>query len=269
MSLLRVLFWVVLIYGVFCAGIFLLQDRMIYQPWQEIAASPSRIGLSFENVDFESTDGVPLHGWFIPSEMTDARVLLFCHGNAGNISHRLESIRIFHELGLDVFIFDYRGYGKSGGKPSEEGLYRDGSAAFSYLVDRGFSPDRIVVFGRSLGGSVAARISIETLPHALIMESSFTSLAEMASRVVRLFPVGLLLRSEYPTEENLRRISCPVLVIHSPDDEIVPFSHGIRLYEAAPEPKQFLQISGDHNGGFLLSGETYQQGLEDFLLSLQ
>ena len=268
MSLLRVTFWVAVVYGVFCVGIFLMQDRMIYQPWRELSASPSRVGLAFENVDFEASDGVPLHGWFIPADKPGGKVLLFFHGNAGNISHRIESINIFHELGLDVFIFDYRGYGKSGGKPSEEGLYRDGIAAMGYLADRGFSPDDIVIFERSLRNAVAARVSLFTPPHALILESSFTSLAEMASRVVRLFPVRLLLRSEYPTEENLGQVSCPVLVIHSPEDEIIPFSQGIRLYETAPEPKTFLQISGDHNGGFLLSGETYLRGLEDFLFSL-
>jgi hypothetical protein len=122
MNLPKVVLWIVIIYGVFCGGIFLLQDKMIYQPWGEITATPSRIGLGFENISFEASDGVHLHGWFIPAADPSGRALLFFHGNAGNISHRLESIMIFHNLGLDVLIFDYRGYGKSEGRPFEEGL---------------------------------------------------------------------------------------------------------------------------------------------------
>ncbi|MDD4024077.1 MAG: alpha/beta hydrolase [Synergistales bacterium] len=265
MSITRLALWVAVIYGVFCGGIYLLQDKMIYQPWGEITATPSRVGLFFENVSFEASDGVPLHGWFIPAEKGYGKVLLFFHGNAGNISHRLESIRTFHDMGLDVLIFDYRGYGKSGGKPSEEGLYRDGTAAMEFLLERGYFPDEIIMFGRSLGGAVAARVSMETTPLALILESSFTSLVDMASMVARFFPVRQLLRSEYPTESILPYMSCPVLVVHSPDDEVIPFSQGLKLYEAAPEPKAFLEIKGDHNGGFILSGETYRQGLKSFL----
>ncbi len=268
MSVTRLALWFAVIYGAFCGGIYLLQDRMIYQPWSDITATPSRVGLPFESVSFEASDGVPLHGWFIPAEKGSGKVLLFFHGNAGNISHRLESIKLFHEMGLDVLIFDYRGYGKSGGKPSEEGLYRDGRAALAFLEERGYSPDEIVMFGRSLGGAVAARLSMETTPLVLILESSFTSLVDMASRVARFFPVRRLLRSEYPTESILPYVSCPVLVIHSPDDEVIPFPQGLRLYEAAPEPKAFLEIGGDHNGGFILSGETYRQGLKSFLSAI-
>ena len=265
MNLPRLAFWIAVIYGLFCGGIYLLQDKMIYQPWGEITATPSRIGLSFEYISFEASDGVRLHGWFIPAAKTSERALLFFHGNAGNISHRLESIRVFHELGLDLLIFDYRGYGKSEGRPTEEGLYMDGRAAFDFLVERGYFPDRIVVFGRSLGGAVAARISLEKAPGALILESTFTSLFDMARRVARLFPVRRLLRSEYPTESIMAGILCPVLVIHSPDDEIIPFCQGERLYERITGPKAFLEIKGDHNGGFILTGEAYRKGLESFL----
>ena len=265
MNLPKVVLWIVIIYGVFCGGIFLLQDKMIYQPWGEITATPSRIGLGFENISFEASDGVRLHGWFIPAADPSGRALLFFHGNAGNISHRLESIMIFHDLGFDVLIFDYRGYGKSEGRPSEEGLYRDGRAAFDFLVERGYTRDRVVVFGRSLGGAVAARVSLEKFPGALVLESSFTSLADMAKKVARFFPVRRLLKSEYPTESILGGIRCPVLVVHSPDDEIIPFSQGMKLYEAVTGPKAFFEIKGDHNGGFILTGEAYRKGLKEFL----
>ncbi|MGB4208609.1 MAG: alpha/beta hydrolase [Thermovirgaceae bacterium] len=265
MNLPKVALWIVIIYGAFCAGIYCLQDKMIYQPWGEITATPSRVGLGFENISFEASDGVRLHGWFIPAADPSGRALLFFHGNAGNISHRLESIMIFHDLGLDVLIFDYRGYGKSEGRPSEEGLYRDGRAAFDFLVERGYTRDRVVVFGRSLGGAVAARVALEKSPGALVLESSFTSLADMAKKVARFFPVRRLLKSEYPTESILGGIRCPVLVVHSRDDEIIPFSHGEKLYEAVTGPKDFLEIRGDHNGGFILTGEAYRKGLGAFL----
>ncbi|MDO9508307.1 MAG: alpha/beta hydrolase [Thermovirgaceae bacterium] len=269
MSLARVAIAAAAVYALLCAAVFLLQDRMIYQPWRELTLSPSAVGLQYEDVRFRTSDGVALHGWFIPAEKPSGGVLLFFHGNAGNISHRLDSIRVFHDLGLNVFIFDYRGYGLSEGRPSEEGFYSDGKAALGVLLDKGFSPGEIVVFGRSLGGAVAARVSAGTTPGALILESSFTSLASLASRVVPLFPVRLLLRSGYRTELFLPQVQCPVLVVHSPDDEMIPFSHGAKLFELAPGPKTFMQITGDHNEGFLTSGPLYCNGLASFLSSIR
>lgn len=265
MNLIRIALAAAAVYAIFCAVLFFLQDGIIYQPLREIVLTPSDVGFQFEDVRFRTVDGVDLHGWFIPAKERGGRVLLFSHGNAGNISHRLDSIRIFHDLGLDVFIFDYRGYGLSGGRPSEEGLYADGRGALAYLLGRGYSPEDMIVFGRSLGGAVAAKISSESHPLALILESSFTSLASMASRATPLFPVRLLLRSGYCTDRVLPDVRCPVLIIHSPDDDIVSYSQGTRLFEIAPEPKRFLRISGGHNEGFLLSGQIYTDGLASFL----
>jgi fermentation-respiration switch protein FrsA (DUF1100 family) len=257
------------VYLLLCAALFFLQDHMIYQPLREIGVNPSAIELQYEDIEFRASDGVALHGWFIPTEGPPGGVLLFFHGNAGNISHRLDSIRIFHDLGLDVFIFDYRGYGRSGGRPSEEGLYADGRAALDFLLfEKGYSLKEVIVFGRSLGGAIAAKISCESTPAALILESSFTSLGALASRVAPLFPVQFLLRSRYGTDRILPDAECPTLVVHSPEDEIIPYTHGAELFELAPSPKMFLRIRGDHNEGFLLSGQLYIDGLASFLSSV-
>jgi fermentation-respiration switch protein FrsA (DUF1100 family) len=192
-------------------------------------------------------------------------VILFFHGNAGNISHRLDTLEIFHTLGLSTFIIDYRGYGQSEGRPSEQGTYLDAEAAWRYLVEqRQVPPERMIIFGRSLGGAVAAWLAQAHPPRALILESTFTSLPDMAATYLPFLPVRSLARFDYNTLARLPDIHCPVLVVHSPDDEVVPYSHGRQLFEAASEPKEFLELRGGHNEGFLIS-DNYQAGLEAFI----
>lgn len=251
--------------------VYLGQPSMIYYPnipGKDLQATPGEAGLDFEEVQLQTRDGVELHGWYLPATDPEA-VLLFLHGNAGNISHRLDSLRIFNALGLSVLIFDYRGYGRSEGRPSEEGTYRDAEAAWSYLVEeRGWRAEQIVVFGRSLGAAIAAQLSGKNSPRGLILESAFTSVPDFAAEIYPYLPVRLLSRYHYDTLKHLRRVSCPVLVIHSPDDEIIPFRHGRAVFRAADEPKTFLQISGGHNEGFLQSEPRYVEGLAQFLDSL-
>ncbi|NBC22157.1 MAG: alpha/beta fold hydrolase, partial [Gammaproteobacteria bacterium] len=231
-----------------------------------LAATPEDVGLRYEDVRLTASDGVELHGWFVPAGGEARGTLLFFHGNAGNISHRLESVRQFHGLGLDVLIIDYRGYGQSEGKPSEQGTYRDAAAAWAYLTDaRGVAPSRIVVFGRSVGGAVGAWLAANREAGALIVESSFSSLPALAGELYWFLPVRWLSRFRYPTAEYAAAADCPVLVIHSRDDDIVPFHHGRAIYESAGEPRQFLELSGPHNGAHVLSEERYLEGLEDFL----
>jgi len=195
-----------------------------------------------------------------------AGVVLFLHGNAGNISHRLDSIEIFHQLGLDVLIIDYRGYGESTGSPGEAGTYTDAQTAWDYLVgERGIAPGRIVVFGRSLGGAVASWLAARTTPAAVILESCFTSGPDMAARLYPFLPARLITRLKYPVREYVTHISSPLLVVHSQQDEIIPFDMGETIFAAAPEPKEMLVISGDHNGGFLLNRERYQATINAFL----
>ncbi len=253
-------------YIILAGFLFIFQSRYVYYPERVLLADPGSIGLEFETVRFETADGVKLLGWFIPGDGARG-VILFCHGNAGNISHRLESIQIFHRLGLGVFIFDYRGYGESEGEPTEQGTYQDAEAAWRYLIEtRQLIPSQIIVFGRSLGGAVASWIAQSQTPGALILESTFTSLGDVAATLYPYLPVRLLLRFEYNTAEHLSRIDCPVLIVHSRDDEMMPFGHGRRLFEMAKEPKRFLEISGTHNEGFITSDGQYEEGLKAFIL---
>ena len=240
-------------------------SQAIYHPTPELQGSPASIGLAFEKVSFETSDGIPLSAWWIPAQ-SPRGVLLFCHGNAGNISHRLDSIGIFNRLGMSLFIFDYRGFGESGGTPTEEGLYRDAEAAWRYLIEaKRADPEKMIVFGRSLGGAVAAWLGRTHKPRALILESAFISLPEAARDRIPGFLVKIFVPDQYPTLRNLRAAPCPVLIIHSRDDEIVPFRHAAALYAAAPDSKEFLEIRGSHNRGFLDSLPIYEAALNSFL----
>ena len=221
--------------------------------------------MPYEDVYLVTDDDIRIHGWYVPHPDAKA-TLLFFHGNAGNLSHRLESISIFHDIGLSVFIIDYRGYGRSGGRPSERGTYRDATAAWNYLVDeRRLRPDEIIVFGRSLGGAVAAWSAAKVRPAAVILESTFTSVKELGKHYYPYLPVSWIVRIHYPVDEYVTSFTCPALVIHSHQDDVVPVWLGQRLFEHVPEPKMFLPISGDHNNGFLLSRDAYVSGIKRFL----
>jgi fermentation-respiration switch protein FrsA (DUF1100 family) len=240
-------------------------SHVLYHPGYELRATPADIGIPFESVSLQTADGKRLAAWWIPSQ-SPRGTLLFCHGNAGNIADRLDSIRIFNGLGLNLFIFDYRGYGKSNGSPSEQGIYRDVEAAWDYLErNRGIDPQKIVVFGRSLGGSVAAWISQTRRPGALILEAAFTSLQEVARDRVPGFFVNLFVSDQYPTIRYLTLVQCPVLIIHSRDDEVIPFGHGKALFATATGSKELVVIRGSHNTGFLDSRPLYEQAMDSFL----
>lgn len=255
----------VLGYLVLVSFVYLRQGKMLYYPMREIEAAPNQIGLSFQDLMIQTSDGVKINAWYVPAR-TNRGTVLFSHGNAGNISHRLDSIRIFNSLGLNVLIYDYRGYGRSEGSPDEQGTYRDAEACWEYLVtflrER---PGRIVLFGRSLGSAVAAETALRKQAGLLIIESGFTSVPDMGETLFPHLPVRLISRYHYNTLGKVGRIASPKLVIHSPQDEIVPYEQGRRIFEAAREPKEFLEISGGHNEGFLISGPAYVQGLDRFL----
>ena len=266
--MLRLLMMLALAYGALVLLLYLFQPRLVFLPGvpgRDLTASPQHIGLEYREVEFETEDGETLHGWWLPHAAPRA-TLLFQHGNAGNISHRLDSIQIFHDLGLNVFIYDYRGYGRSTGSPSEEGVYRDARAAWDWLVDEaGEAPGSIVLFGRSLGGAVASQLATEVDAAGLIVESTFTSVPDIGAELYWWLPVRLLARLEFDAAGAIKKATMPVLVVHSPDDEIIPFEHGQRLVEAAGERGTLLEIRGDHNTGFLASGDLYRDGLDDFL----
>lgn len=267
------LFWaipvmIVIAYLGVCVFLYLMQEGAIFfpgLPGRQLEATPKDVNLAFEDVSVKTADGETLHGWYIPAE--GARVtLLFCHGNAGNISHRLESIALFNSLGLNVLIFDYRGYGQSTGRVSEQGLYLDVHAMWLELTDkRGIRPDDIVVFGRSLGAAVASRLAAKVRPGGVILESAFASVPDMAAQLYPWLPARLLARFQLDNVQHVKAVQAPLLVIHSEDDEIIPYGQGLRIFEAAHEPKHFLRIRGSHNGGFLFSGRFYIEGIEAFL----
>ncbi len=267
-SLLRLLLVLAAAWLVMCALLFVFQDRLLYLPniaGRELTADPVDIGLDFEDVSFEAADGVALHGWFVPAQAAIGTIIIF-HGNAGNISHRLDTLRIFNSLALNSFIFDYRGYGQSNGRPTESGIYLDAQAAWRYIVEtRGIAPEQVILFGRSLGAAIAAHQASIEPPAALIVESAFTSAPELAAELYPIFPVRLLARLDYDTRRFVQDGEAPVLVVHSRDDEIVPFAHGQALLETARERGTLLQLRGDHNTGFLVSGQAYLQGLEAFI----
>ena len=258
----------VCLYAVIVAFVYYRQSSLIYypdMPGRHIVATPQRIGLEYQDVQFVTGDKVNLHGWFIPHRAAKG-TLLFFHGNAGNISHRLESIEIFHRLELNVFILDYRGYGQSEGKVSEQGTYRDAEAAWDYLVQtRGVNPKQVIIFGRSLGASIASWLASKHTPAALIIESGFSSVPAMAKRIYPFLPVSWLASFKYDTKNHVSTITCPVLVAHSRSDDIIPFAEGREIFAAAPEAKQFLEMRGGHNDGFLVSGRTYVDGLKSFI----
>jgi fermentation-respiration switch protein FrsA (DUF1100 family) len=252
-------------YAVIVIFVYFKQDSMLFFPQKEMWQTPKDYHLEYEELNLLTKDGININGWYIPAEQEKA-AMLFCHGNAGNISHRLDSIKIFNSLGLSVLIFDYRGYGRSGGKPSEKGSYNDGEAGWDYLVQaKKYSPESIVVFGRSLGGAIAAEIALRKDPGALIIESSFTSVPDMGKVLYPWLPVKLLSKFRYATIDKVNAIPSPKLIIHSPDDDIIPYKQGTALYEQASQPKVFLEIKGGHNDGFIIAGERYIEGLSAFL----
>lgn len=266
--LIRLVITLVAVYGALLLLLFLFQPRLLFLPGvpgRSLTSTPTDSGLDFESVTLETVDGETLYGWWIPHQRARA-VVLFHHGNAGNISHRLESLRIFHDLGLSVLIYDYRGYGRSTGKPSESGLARDAEGAWNWLVEeRGIAPESIVLFGRSMGAAVAARLARDVGAAGLIVESAFTSVPDIGAELYWWLPVRWLSRLQFATADYVADARMPVLVIHSSEDEIIAFEHARRIHEAAPEPKTLLEIHGDHNTGFLISGERYRNGLDAFL----
>lgn len=249
--------------GVLAVAAF--QSRFIYFPSREVRRTPADAGLAFEDVWLTATDGVRTHGWWVPAENARGTVLFF-HGNAGNLGDRIETIEIFARLGLDTLAVDYRGFGNSEGTPGENGTYDDADAAYEYLIgERGVDPSRLVLMGRSLGGGVATSLAVERAHGALVLESTFTSVPDMAAHALPFLPARWLTYILYDNLARIPEIRSPLLVVHSPDDEIVPYEHGRRLFEAANEPKTFLEISGDHGGGFYYSGATYTDGFSAFL----
>ena len=244
-----------------------LENRFVFFPDKRIEETPRDRGLAYEEIYFKTQDGVTLNGWWIPGTGSPLTILWF-HGNAGNISHRLDNIKRRHDLlGINIFIFDYREYGRSEGRTSEEGTYRDGDAAIRYLRGRGdVDPTRIVFLGESLGSAVAVQMATRHGCAALILESPFLSIPEMAKASFPFLPIGSFLQTKYDTLSKIGQVRAPLLIAHGENDEIVPFRHGQRLFEAAREPKEFYSIKrARHNDLYLVGGQAYLETLDRFL----
>lgn len=245
--------------------LYLLQNSLTYHPARQLVYTPDAVGLNYEDTYFDTKDGIRLHGWHIPAANARGTVL-FSHGNAGNISGRLETIRMLHGLDLNVLIYDYRGYGKSEGRPDEAGTYRDAQAAWNFLTgEKNIPESAIVIMGRSLGGAVSAWLATRVKPAGLILESTFTSAKDLAQELYPWVPVRWLIKIEYPTKRYLQDLSVPKLILHSRDDRLIPFHHGREIFESVREPKDFFEMSGDHGGGHIVTGADYVYALDRFL----
>jgi len=246
--------------------LFFVQSRILYQPLRDYTVTPQAVGADYEAVTLKTADGESLAAWYIPAGSEAKWTVLFCHGNAGNISHRLHTLELIHQLGLNCLIFDYRGYGQSTGRPTEKGTLLDAKAGWDWLVnEKAISPGSIIIFGRSLGGSIAAITAAEVHPGAVIIESAFTSFDDIARHFYPFLPVRLFTRFTYDTRSAVQSLSCPVLIVHSPDDELIPYKFGQALFEAADEPRQFAEIRGGHNEGFFENAQLYKQIWRDWL----
>ena len=240
----------------------------VYRPRDNFIAFPDSYNIGFEDVNFSSRDKVLLNGWFIKG--TSGKVILFCHGNFGNISQRLDVINELYSLGYNVFIFDYRGYGRSNGVPSEEGLYNDALGAYDYLKNRGYKNEDIILFGRSLGGVVAIFLaSLFKDFRGLIVDSSFSSAQDLSYDFFGFKFPKFMISNRLESVKRIKGIKIPKLIIHSENDNLIPFHHGEKLFKMAVEPKKFLKIKGFHNSCLLDSRELYMSGIKDFLDSLE
>jgi len=240
-------------------------NRMVFQPSTTMEASPAALKRPHEDVFFTAADGTRLNGWFFPANTNV--VILVCHGNAGNLSHRLSLIETLLKANASVFAFDYRGYGRSSGKPSEEGVCLDAEAAWQWLVnERGFAPTSIVALGESLGGGVVCELATRKPLRALILQSTFTSVPDLASEMLPWLPMRLLLTTRFNNHDKLKQVRIPVLILHGRKDTIIPFAHAEKNYAAlSAHSRYFAELDGDHNDTLIVGAEKYQQAVAAFL----
>lgn len=255
----------------FIVIIRMIESKSIFFPTKYPDGQWETSGLNFniENCWLKSADGLKLHGWFIPVAGS-TKVLLWFHGNAGNLSHRLDNIIMLQEVGVQQFILDYRGYGRSEGTPEEQGMYLDAEAACNFLINKkGFAPENIIIFGRSLGGGVAAELALRKPCGGLILESTFTSVGEIARKVVPFLPTTKILKNKFDTLAKIRQIRIPVLVIHGLQDELIPYENGEKIFTTANKPKYFYPVNAGHNDLYFRGGKPYLNRIKQFAATLQ
>ncbi|MBF0384031.1 MAG: alpha/beta hydrolase [Magnetococcales bacterium] len=262
--MLNILLIILAVYGLLAAYLYFSQNSQVFHPPKGHSQTPKDWGMEYETVLLQS-DGQTLTNWWIPGD-DDGLTVLFFHGNATNISETYEYVRMFHSLGLSVFLLEYRGYGLSEGRPTEEGTKADAEAAWHYLIDKKkLIGSQIIFYGHSLGGGVATGLAIKHPPAKLIIEGTFTSVPDVAADIYPYLPVRLMAHIHFPNLERIKQIEVPKLLIHSIEDEIIPYSHGEKLFAAASQPKTFYQAHGSHHEGFITSGAKSKEVLQNFI----
>lgn len=247
------------------------EHSQVYCPSRELEATPAALDRAFADVRFQASDGTELHGWFFPADTNSPRAkfaFLICHGNGGNISHRLELCAALLETGASVFVFDYRGYGQSQGRAGEEGTYRDAQAAHAWLRQKGFRGEDIIAFGESLGGGVVSELALRETLGGVVLQSTFTSIPDIGGELFPWLPVRWLSTIKYDTHRKLPRINVPVLVMHSRGDDLARFSHAEKNFAAANEPKVFCELNGTHNEA-IWEQKEFREALEKLLRTVQ
>lgn len=254
----KTIIFCIICFNVSCKSLWL------YFPEKKIIATPDKFNLKYDEINYTTKDNVIIHGWYIYSK-ENRGTIIFCHGNAGNISSRIGQSKFFSNLGFNTLLFDYRGYGKSTGSISVEGTYLDSEGAWEYLiVTKKIKPENIIIWGRSLGGAVAIWLAHKKDPALLVAESTFTSLSKIVSDNCFCFLAPIAATNDYNSIKIIKNVKCPILIVHSKDDEIIPFYHGITLFKNSHIKKKFVQIRGRHNSGTSLSRKTYLNGVNNF-----
>lgn len=246
--------------------VYSIQDQMLYSPSRAMRGTPEQVGLEYQSLRIVTKDQEQIAGWFIPG---GEKTVLYFHGNGDNISGRLSHAKLWHDLGFSMLLIDYRGYGESTGEPIEVGLYTDALAAWGYLtIERGIPAEQIVVVGESLGGGVATWLSSNRPNAGLILDATFTSVPDVAARQYPWLPVRLLARNHFRSIDRMEQIHSPVLIMHSPNDQLIPFEQGQALFEKANQPKTFVELKGGHANGLGADPESYRTAIETFVATL-
>ena len=259
----------VLVAALLWIGLRFFEKAMVFAPSRDMYAHPGTVGLVYETLNLKTSDGVILRAWWIPGATEDAPVMLCLHGNGGNLSHRTDKMRLFHDAGAAQLWLDWRGYGESGGSPDEPGLYRDALAAWAWLnAVKAVPAARLVLYGESLGNGPAIELASRVPAAGLIVDSAFTSIPDMSRLVLPWFPVKLG-KLRFDNIARLQRITIPTLFLHSPNDDIIPYAMARRNFAASGSAKKiFVDLKGSHNEGFLETGPAYPSAIRDFLASL-
>ena len=251
------------------AGVRWFERANVYRPSPgNLRITPKALGLPFEEVWLSTSDSKRIHSWFFPVGLTERfskKAVLFAHGNAGNMSHRFDVYRMLLHAGINVLAFDYRGYGLSEGRPTEDGTYLDADAAVAWLASRGYQPKDVVAFGESLGGGIASETALRNGLAGLILLSSFTSVPELGKELFPMLPVRWISTIKYDTRSKLRRLKCPTLMLHSHEDGLIDFHHAERNHEASVGNKELIVIQGDHNSAVQMDELNIRQSIERFL----